>query len=60
MNLQIVARRQAHAFEVLPRRWVVERTFAWIILWAMTALMACRLAQPAHLSTLTQALGGGR
>ena len=30
MTLQIVARRQPHAFEVLPRRWVVERTFAWI------------------------------
>jgi putative transposase len=70
MSLQIVARRNPHAFEVLPRRWVVERTFAWIskhrrtvrdyerlpasheamILWAMTALMARRLAQPAHLS----------
>src|SRR5271166_812219 len=69
MNLQIVPRRQAHAFEVLPRRWVVERTFAWIskhrrtvrdyerlpasheamVLWAMIALMACRLAQPSHL-----------
>src|SRR6516165_3871601 len=30
MNLQIVAKRDPHAFEVLPRRWVVERTFAWI------------------------------
>jgi transposase len=70
MTLQIVPRRNPHAFEVLPRRWVVERTFAWIskhrrtvrdherlpasheamILWAMTALMAGRLAQPAHLS----------
>ena len=30
MTLQIVARRKAHTFEVLPRRWVVERTFAWI------------------------------
>ena len=30
MTLQIVARRDPHAFEVLPRRWVVERTFAWI------------------------------
>ena len=30
MNLQIVARHTPHAFEVLPRRWVVERTFAWI------------------------------
>jgi putative transposase len=30
MTLQIVAKRDRHAFEVLPRRWVVERTFAWI------------------------------
>jgi transposase len=30
MTLCIVARRNPHAFEVLPRRWVVERTFAWI------------------------------
>jgi transposase len=26
----IVRKRDPHAFEVLPRRWVVERTFAWI------------------------------
>jgi transposase len=30
MTIQIVAKRDPHAFEVLPRRWVVERTFAWI------------------------------
>ena len=30
IQLEIVRRRDAHAFEVLPRRWVVERTFAWI------------------------------
>jgi transposase len=30
MTMQIVARREQHVFEVLPRRWVVERTFAWI------------------------------
>ena len=68
MTLCIVARRNPHAFEVLPRRWVVERTFAWIskhrrtvrdyerlpasheamILWAMIALMARRLAQAAR------------
>ena len=30
MKVQIVAKRDPHAFEVLPRRWVVERTFAWI------------------------------
>jgi transposase len=30
MTICIIARRNPHAFEVLPRRWVVERTFAWI------------------------------
>jgi len=30
MTLQIVAKRDPHVFEALPRRWVVERTFAWI------------------------------
>lgn len=68
MRIQVVSKRNPHAFEVLPRRWVVERTFAWIskhrrtvrdyerlpasheamIMWAMTTLMARRLAQPAH------------
>ena len=70
MTVQVVAKRDPHAFQVLPRRWVVERTFAWIskhrrtvrdyehltasheamILWAIIALMARRLAQPDHLS----------
>jgi transposase len=30
MTLQIVSKRDPHTFEVLPRRWVVERTFAWL------------------------------
>jgi transposase len=30
VTMQIVAKRDPHAFQVLPRRWVVERTFAWI------------------------------
>ncbi len=32
ITLEII-RRGAHTkgFEVLPRRWVVERTFAWIL-----------------------------
>lgn len=25
-----VVKRQSQSFEVLPRRWVVERTFAWL------------------------------
>ena len=28
--LHIVPRAEKHRFEVLPRRWVVERTFAWL------------------------------
>jgi len=27
--MQLVAKRDRHAFEVLPRRWVMERTSAW-------------------------------
>jgi transposase len=30
LRVDIVRRRLAHAFQVLPRRWVIERTFAWI------------------------------
>ena len=30
MTIEIVSRRHQHVFEALPRRWVVERTFAWI------------------------------
>jgi putative transposase len=29
-GLQIVKRSDAAGFEVLPKRWIVERTFAWI------------------------------
>ena len=29
LNLEVVKRQHKH-FEVLPRRWVVERTFAWL------------------------------
>ncbi len=28
--LQIVKRTELHCFVVLPKRWVVERTFAWL------------------------------
>lgn len=30
LSIDVVRKRDPHAFEVLPRRWVVERTFAWI------------------------------
>ena len=29
-KLEIVKRTELHRFVVLPNRWVVERTFAWI------------------------------
>jgi transposase len=29
-SIEIVKRRDAHRFVVLPKRWIVERTFAWI------------------------------
>ena len=29
-KLEIAKRTDAHHFVVLPKRWIVERTFAWI------------------------------
>ena len=29
-TLEIVKRSDAHKFVVLPKRWIVERTFAWL------------------------------
>ena len=29
-TLEIVKRTDAHRFAILPKRWIVERTFAWI------------------------------
>ena len=29
-TLEIVKRNEAHRFVVLPKRWIVERTFAWL------------------------------
>lgn len=28
--VEIVKRTESHTFEVLPKRWIVERTFAWL------------------------------
>lgn len=28
--LQIVKRSELHTFKILPKRWIVERAFAWI------------------------------
>ena len=29
-SVQIVKRNEQHLFRVLPKRWIVERTFAWL------------------------------
>lgn len=30
IDLEIIKRSELHIFKVLPKRWIVERTFAWI------------------------------
>jgi putative transposase len=30
INLEIIKRDELHTFKILPKRWIVERTFAWI------------------------------
>jgi len=29
-DVEVVKRNEAHTFEVLPKRWIVERTLAWL------------------------------
>lgn len=29
-NVQVVKRSELHSFQVLPKRWIVERSFAWL------------------------------
>lgn len=28
--IQVVKRAEQHTFKVLPKRWIVERSFAWL------------------------------
>lgn len=30
IDLEIIKRHELHTFKILPKRWIVERTFAWI------------------------------
>ena len=53
LTLQIVRRPDdLHTFQVLPRRWVVERTFAWISKYRRTVRDYERL--PAHHEAMIQ------
>ena len=29
-TLEVIKRNEQHRFKVLPKRWIVERTFAWL------------------------------
>jgi transposase len=31
ITAEVVSRTTAHTFEVLPHRWIVERTWAWLV-----------------------------
>jgi transposase len=50
LTVEIVKRTELHTFKVLPRRWVVERTFAWITRSRRTVRDYERL--PAHHETI--------
>lgn len=30
LRLEVVKRTKLHAFKILPKRWIVERTFGWL------------------------------
>ena len=30
IEMEIIKRNELHTFKVLPKRWIVERTFSWI------------------------------
>ena len=32
-TLEIVKRSEPHKFKILPKRWIVERTFGWLMHW---------------------------
>jgi putative transposase len=50
-TLTIVKRTEAHRFVVLPKRWVVERTFAWLG-WSRRQGLATRVAYRQKPSTI--------
>jgi transposase len=55
MTVQVIAKRDRHVFEVLPRRWVVERTFAWISKHRRT-VRACEHLPASHEAMILRAM----
>ena len=55
-TVQVVKRNELHAFVVLPKRWIVERSFAWLEkcrrLWKKCELKQNTSLQMIHLAFL--------
>ena len=54
---EIVAELRQKGFEVLPRRWVVERTFGWMTRWRRLVRDYEKLIDVSHAMILV-AMGG--
>ncbi len=37
ITLEVVKRTSPHSFQVVRRRWVIERTFGWLMRWRRLA-----------------------
>jgi transposase len=41
-SVKVVKRNEQHLFRILPKRWIVERTFAWLN-WSRRLSKDCEL-----------------
>jgi transposase len=53
-EVEVVKRNELHTFTVLPKRWIVERTFAWLencrLLWKNCERKICNTLQATKLA----------
>lgn len=54
MNMKIVKRNETDKWEVLPKRWIVERTFAWLMNYRRLAMDYERLAESVEAHSTSQ------
>jgi transposase len=52
-KVEVVKRNELHKFAVLPKRWIVERTFGWLedcrLLWKIVNVSSIALYKPPSL-----------